>query len=120
MSYVYLHEFPDGKYYVGHCKENPKSRWNKGKGYANQKKVNDAICKYGWDNVKHIVIRVPSEESAKRIEAFLIQQIGTHENGYNTRRERDDDTILELRYYKSLCARYERIIDTITRGKHNI
>ena len=117
MSYVYLHEFPDGKYYVGHTERDPEERWHGGHGYDEQPKMADAICKYGWDNVKHLVIKAPDEESAIQLEASMIRLLDTVENGYNGKEEKADDAYYELSYYKAMCSalekKYNRCMDII-------
>ena len=129
MSYVYLHEFPDGKYYVGHTERDPEERWRGGHGYDEQPKMADAICKYGWDNVKHLVIKAPDEESAIQIEAHLIRLLDTVDNGYNTIEEKANDTYYELTCYKAMYTalqkKYERcmgILNLLTKDgtDHNI
>lgn len=49
---VYCHTFPNGKRYVGISSDCEK-RWRNGKGYETQPKMNRAIQKYGWENIKH-------------------------------------------------------------------
>lgn len=53
---VYMHKFPDDKVYVGLTKQTLAERWgNKGYGYHKQPLYN-AIQKFGWDNIEHILI----------------------------------------------------------------
>lgn len=49
---VYKHETPDGKFYVGQAKGDPRLRWENGKGYRYQKFGIEAISKFGWEGVK--------------------------------------------------------------------
>jgi len=49
---VYVFTFPNGKHYVGQCREPAENRWKGGSGYNNQPFVYNAILKYGWSNIK--------------------------------------------------------------------
>ena len=53
--YVYMHIFPNGKKYIGYSHQNPSKRFRKGEGYKGLSCYDD-ILKYGWDNIKHIII----------------------------------------------------------------
>lgn len=82
---VYLHTFPNGKYYVGITCQEVNRRWRDGKGYEGQP-VFDAILKYGWDNIKHDILYTGlSKEDAEQKEIELIKQYNSlsHDNGYN-------------------------------------
>lgn len=80
---VYIHEFPDGKIYVGLTKQNPQKRWNNGNGYRCQP-VYKAILKYGWDNIKHIIVKDNlSETEARELEIKLINDFDSINTGYN-------------------------------------
>ena len=77
MNYsVYVHVFPNGKLYIGVTRQEPKKRWRSGGGYRNQKAMYEAILKYGWDNIKHIVlVSNLKEDMAMEIEKALIENI---------------------------------------------
>ena len=80
---VYCHTFPNGKRYIG-ITNNIEKRWNNGKGYKTQAKMQNAITKYGWDNVKHrILARGLTEQQAQEIEKSLIAEFDTIKKGYN-------------------------------------
>lgn len=88
MAVVYAHLFPNDKLYIGiSSKDDARKRWGtNGKGYENQKIVNRAIQKYGWDNILHIVlIENVSMEVAEECEKYLISKYNTQskECGYN-------------------------------------
>ena len=55
MYTVYLHTFPNQKYYVGVTKQALSRRWRDGEGYLGQP-VYDAIKKYGWENITHTIL----------------------------------------------------------------
>ena len=80
---VYCHTFPNGKRYVG-ISSDCENRWRNGKGYETQPKMDRAIQKYGWENIKHdIVLSGLSKEQANELEKYLISELNTIQNGYN-------------------------------------
>lgn len=80
---VYIHKFPNGKKYVGVCK-NCEDRWANGKGYAYNKKMYDDIQKYGWDNIEHkILFEVSDSKIAYDLERVLIDELDLVNVGYN-------------------------------------
>lgn len=82
---VYLHTFPNNKYYVGITGVKPFTRrWRNGTSYKSQPKIYNAIQKYGWDNIKHTVLfsgLTLSEANQKEIEC--IKKYDSINNGYN-------------------------------------
>lgn len=85
---VYVHTFPNGKKYVGQSKEPAENRWRNGNGYKNQPLLNNAILKYGWENVKHdLVCSGVSQEVAWSKEIEFIKTLNTNAldsgDGYN-------------------------------------
>lgn len=81
---VYMHLFPNGKRYVGITCQGVLNRWSHGSGYSGY--VRKAIDKYGWENVRHFVLkRTFDEKQAKQKEKQLITKY--HSNnpkfGYN-------------------------------------
>lgn len=83
---VYMHVFPNGKIYVGITKQKPEYRWRSGKKYNNNKYMENAINKYGWDNIEHkILYENLSKEKAEKIEKHLIKQYKSNQRsfGYN-------------------------------------
>ena len=82
---VYRHIFPSGKSYIGITSLNPNDRWRDGHGYKGCPAINNAIKKYGWDNVDHIIMfdNLTKDEACKK-EIELIQKYNTLvPNGYN-------------------------------------
>lgn len=89
---VYKHTTPSNKFYFGitNCSDLNK-RWLNGLGYRTQKVFFRAIIKYGWDNIKHEIIKTGlSLEEAKELEKYLINKYKTNvtefkrgANGYN-------------------------------------
>lgn len=80
---VYVHEFPNGKKYVGITRNTPEKRWRHGQGYRNQKTVYKAIQKYGWNNIKHTIIASNiSQQEAGQLERELISKYQTQNYAY--------------------------------------
>lgn len=83
---VYMHIFPNGKRYIGITSNEVNRRWEKGSGYKKQAKMKNAINKYGWENIEHIVLlcNLSKEEACKK-EIELIAKYDTTNinNGYN-------------------------------------
>lgn len=83
---VYVHIFPNEKYYVGITCQEPSRRWRNGKGYANSILISRAINKYGWDNIQHeIVAGGITRNEATNFEKLLIAKLQSNniEYGYN-------------------------------------
>lgn len=83
---VYIHIFPNGKRYVGLTMRDVNKRWGKnGIAYKRQKVVYNAILKYGWKNIQHIVYNIDTESEMKYLERYLIAYYNTtdHRYGYN-------------------------------------
>ena len=85
---VYAHIFPNNKIYIGiTCQSSLERRsGQKGQGYKTQPLMWNAIKKYGWDNVKHIIVaRGVYSSIAQEMERYLIKVYGTTnpKYGYN-------------------------------------
>lgn len=83
---VYVHIFPNGKKYFGITSNKPKKRWNYGVGYRDQPVIYHAIKKYGWNNIKHIILYENlTKGQACEKEKKLIKKFNTtnRKNGYN-------------------------------------
>ena len=84
---VYKHVFPNDKVYIGITSRLPDLRFGKdGKGYINCPRMINAINKYGWNNIKHLILfENLSKEEAERKEIELIEQYKSNqrEYGYN-------------------------------------
>ena len=82
---VYLHRFPNNKTYIGLTQQSVERRWRDGKGYEGQP-VYEAIKKYGWDNIEHVILESNlTKEQAEDAERFYIKKYSSlsHDNGYN-------------------------------------
>ena len=83
---LYVHIAPNGKKYYGITKQRPKQRWANGKGYHHNQHFTNAINKYGWDNIEHIVLHEGlDKEEAEELEQYMIQWYDTanRNHGYN-------------------------------------
>lgn len=84
---VYVHTNKiNGKKYVGTTCQSPNRRWKNGNGYRENEHFYRAICRYGWDNFTHEIVRAGlSKESACRIERELIAEFKSNQDryGYN-------------------------------------
>lgn len=86
--YIYCHTTPSNKKYVGYSSgKYTRTRWGKnGKGYSKNSAFWNAICKYGWDNIKHEVLeRGLSFEKANNREIYYISLYKSNDKqfGYN-------------------------------------
>ena len=82
---VYMHQFPDGRVYIGRTSQKLKDRWKNGLGYRDIK-VGAAINDAGWDNVRHFILyRGSNAEDARAVEAYMIKKYRSHmpQYGYN-------------------------------------
>ena len=83
---VYMHVFPDGKKYVGITGQNVEKRWGKGRYYKSCTLVYEAIQKYGWDNIEHIILfedLQKEEAEQKEIELIEFYNLSDERYGYN-------------------------------------
>ena len=86
MHKVYKHTFPNGKVYIGITSVNPLRRWENGFGYRKQPVMFRAICKYGWENIKHEILftdLTKKEAEQKEIELIAYYKSNQREYGYN-------------------------------------
>lgn len=87
MFTLYAHIFPNNKIYIGITSAPVKYRWyTNGEGYKSQHLMWRAIQKYGWNNIKHIILLENlSKDMACECEKYLIAKYDTtnREYGYN-------------------------------------
>lgn len=86
MFLVYKHTTPNGKVYIGITSQEVEKRWLNGFGYVRNKRFFKAIQKYGWDNIRHEVVREGlSQEEACTLEQELIKAYDStnRDHGYN-------------------------------------
>ena len=87
MYTVYAHITPNNKRYFGITSTDVKKRWySDGSGYKSQRLFWRAIQKYGWNNIKHIiVVEAVSKEWACQLEKLLIARYNSNDPqyGYN-------------------------------------
>ena len=84
---IYKHTCPNGKSYIGQTYRSVEERWSNGSGYYNIKYFNNAIRKYGWENIKHeILVEIEFEdidELNQLEEDYIIKENTLYPNGYN-------------------------------------
>lgn len=84
---VYEHLFPNGKKYIGITCRDPKKRWKGGlQGYLHNAHMRNAIKKYGWENVKHIILAkglTKKEAEDEEIRLIALYDLTNREKGYN-------------------------------------
>ena len=83
---VYKHTSPSGKVYIGITSVDVKDRWMSGHGYRHNSYFENAIKKYGWNNIKHeILLTELSKDEAENAEIELIKQFNSNDRkyGYN-------------------------------------
>lgn len=139
--YVHINKANGKRYYGITCKKNINQRWGNGNGYKfwidkNGKRHGNehfwnSICKYGWDNFKHIVIaRGLSEDDAKWLEIELIREFDTTNpnKGYNITKggeggngykhtEEQKQKISETHKGKTLSEEHKQKISEAHKGK---
>lgn len=87
---VYMHIFPNNKVYIGITCQKPEYRWRNGNGYKpkkpNTSRIYNAIQKYGWDNIKHIILfkdLTLHEANQKESELIKLYDSTNKNKGYN-------------------------------------
>ena len=83
---VYKHTTPSGRVYIGITSVDVKDRWMSGHGYRHNSYFENAIKKYGWNNIKHeILLTELSKDEAENAEIELIKQFNSNNRkyGYN-------------------------------------
>lgn len=79
---VYCHITPDGKRYIGFTGLALHKRFGGGQLYGTQK-FTDAIKKYGWENIEHIVLESGlTKEEASEKEIYYINYYNTLDDNY--------------------------------------
>ena len=81
---LYVHIAPNGKRYYGITgQKSVKQRWQCGRGYSNNQYFANAINKYGWENIEHIILHEGlDEDEAKELEQYMIQWYDTANRAY--------------------------------------
>lgn len=83
---VYKHTTPDGKSYIGMTSRKLYRRYGHGHGYVKNKRLNDAIKKFGWEAIDHEIIGTGlTQENAIKLEQETIKRLDTTnpDKGYN-------------------------------------
>ena len=83
---VYMHLFPNNKKYIGITKVKPHYRWGSNGRYHHNVYMMNAIKKYKWENVKHIILYTnltKEEAEQKEIELISYYKSNQRKYGYN-------------------------------------
>lgn len=127
---VYMHITPSDKIYIGITSRNPVKRWGRnGYNYRSNKHFYNAILKYGWDNIEHVILLTDlSKEEAEKKEIELIKKYNAtdskcgynHENGGNSIGKHSEETkakISESHKGKKLSDASRKKISDANKGK---
>lgn len=85
IKYINIY-FLIGKIYIGITCKDVNTRWANGLGYRHNIYITNAIKKYGWNNVKHEIIRTNlNKEKAELLEKYYIYKYKSNNKkyGYN-------------------------------------
>ena len=101
---IYMHVVPKelslydyDKYYIGITSRNLEERANYGFGYKGSTYFYSAIKKYGWNNIKHIVLKENlTEYEAKEMEKLLIKYLKTNDTKYGYNLTKGGDGVVGL------------------------
>lgn len=103
---VYVHITPNNKLYIGITSLRVNERWNSGYGYHNCKLFWRAIQKYGWDNIRHIILLENlSHEVACECERYLISKYQTNNVDFGYNLTSGGDGIVGYKFSKDHCHR---------------
>lgn len=122
---VYMHIFPNGKKYIGQTKMSMLKRGEKGgRGYLTKKNgkylqplMAYAILKYGWNNVKHVVLaKVNTVEESNMLERFYIAlyDSASRTGGYNMLLGGD---AYNINYKRTLSPEVRKKLSEAKKGK---
>ena len=118
---VYCHIAKDGRRYIGITSNNPKRRWDNGRGYKSNKLFYNYINKYGWNSLQHIIIKNNINEiEAKQLEVELIKKYNTQDKKYGFNLTGGGDSgysPCEETRLKMSIARKKRVISEETKRK---
>ena len=113
MYSLYMHITPNGKRYIGITKQKPVKRWLHGKGYQKQSYFFNAILKYGWDNIEHVVLfNNLTKEEAEQKEIELIAKYRTNERKYGYNIENGG-------HANKVSKQTRKKLSEINKGKHH-
>lgn len=120
MSYtVYVHITPNNKYYVGITKQDVKERWKNSLGYQTQTLFWRAIQKYGWDNIKHIIVYTGlTHDEACQKEVELIAKYRSNNPKYGYNRTSGGDGTCNFSHKNPRTEEWTKKIAQSNTGKH--
>ena len=84
--FVYAHTTPNGLYYIGMSKQQPRQRWRKS-AYKAPNSLTQYIEKYGWQNIEHkVLLDGLTKKEAEQWEDRIIQALSMNGLCINERR----------------------------------
>lgn len=115
---VYMHITPNNKYYIGITKQSIQKRWKYSYGYKSQTLFWRAIQKYGWENIKHIVIAENlSHDDACKKEIELIAKYQSNNPKYGYNRTSGGDGTCNFSHKNPHSEEWKRKISIANTGK---
>ena len=107
---IYQHKFPNGKSYIGKTSKPLQIRWGlNGNNYReNQPLIHNAIKKYGWDNIDHIILEenltaeeadIKEQEYIEKFHSYYLDELGP---GYNMTRGGEGGSRLDINKIEQL------------------
>lgn len=122
MYQLYMHITPNNKKYIGITKLKLNARWKNGEGYKSNVLFYRAINKYGWNNIKHIVLLsnlTKEEAETKEIEYIAKYKSNNNKYGYNIENGgKTIGTISEITKEKLRKAHLNKKQSNETKEKH--
>lgn len=117
---VYMLICPNGKRYIGMTMQNPKYRWNDGKGYIQNTELFKDITKYGWNNFEKIIVKTGLNQiDACAVEVGLIEKYKTQDPQYGYNKETGGKpTKLALTTRKKMSVSHIGLLRDETYRKH--
>jgi len=117
---VYKHITPSGKVYIGQtC--STKNRWkSKGINYRKSTYFYNAIQKYGWDNIQHIIVTDNlTKKEANWLENYLIMYYESYnrDKGYNLTLGGDSGPTTPWNKGKTLSDEHKKHLSEAHKGK---
>lgn len=117
---VYKHTAPNNKVYIGITKLDINQRWKNGKGYKCNQYFTRAILKYGWENIKHVVLYdglTKEQAEKKEIELIAFYKSDNNKFGYNIQHGGNTNCVSEETKHKISKAMSKRKLSYDTKRK---
>lgn len=117
---VYKHTSPSGKIYIGITGNSVERRWQQGKNYKTSTYFNNAINKYGWENIKHEVLFTGlTREQAENKEIELIKKYKSNNPKYGYNIENGGHCCVMTKETKRKISEANKGKPSWVKGKHH-